>query len=350
MASWYVGRTSYKYDGSVAIPEILKKALFSLVLLSSVTAFGDAFAHGGVVEEDDLCVIKINYLKGHFKIYQPLTDGHRDYCEDLPNATESVFVMEFLHDGLASVPLEFRIIRDVTGKGRFARWDDVRAIGDLDAVTEYYRAPAVEPDVLTVVHDFAAEGNYIGIVTANADEPDRVYRAVFPFEVGYTGLGYWPWIVAAVLLVQLQYLLMSGRLRRWWVSRNAAHSVCIALALVMSSSAARAEPETFLSERGLYAVQFSSELEPLPVNRIHACELSVRAMNGDAVTGAEIMVDGGMPAHDHGLPTRPRVTAELGDGRYRVDGLRFHMRGAWEIVVAINAAGGRDTVTIRLEL
>ena len=43
--------------------------------------------HGGVVEEEDLCVIKVNYLRGHFKIYQPLVDGHKEYCEDLPNAT-----------------------------------------------------------------------------------------------------------------------------------------------------------------------------------------------------------------------------------------------------------------------
>jgi hypothetical protein len=38
---------------------------------------------------------------------------------------------------------------------------------------------------------------------------------VFPFEVGYTGFGYWPWLVAVLLLVQLQYLYMSGRLARW---------------------------------------------------------------------------------------------------------------------------------------
>ena len=32
-----------------------------------------AEAHGGVVEEDDLCVIKVNYLRAHFKIYSTLT-------------------------------------------------------------------------------------------------------------------------------------------------------------------------------------------------------------------------------------------------------------------------------------
>ncbi len=113
-----------------------------------------AQSHGGVVEEEDLCVIKVNYLRGHFKIYQPLTSGHREYCEDLPDATESVFVMEYLHDSLGEAAVDFRIIRDVTGKGRFARWDDVQAIDNLEAATVFYQPPLIDPDVLTVIHDF----------------------------------------------------------------------------------------------------------------------------------------------------------------------------------------------------
>ena len=39
--------------------------LVSLLLASVVNA------HGGVVQEDDLCVIKVDYLRAHFKVYQP---------------------------------------------------------------------------------------------------------------------------------------------------------------------------------------------------------------------------------------------------------------------------------------
>lgn len=172
-------------------------------------------AHGGVVEEADLCVIKISYLKAHFKIYQPLTEGHTEYCEDLPTATESVFVMEYLHDEMSRIPVDFRIIRDVTGKGRFARWEDVAAIDDLDSVTVLYVEPQVEPDVFTVLYDFTEEGDYIGVVTAAPDSGEREHIAVFPFEVGYTGFGFWPLIVGVLVLIQFQYLLMSGRLKRW---------------------------------------------------------------------------------------------------------------------------------------
>jgi hypothetical protein len=174
-----------------------------------------AAAHGGVVEESDLCVITISYLKAHFKIYQPLIDGHEEYCEDLPNATESIFVMEYLHDELSRVPVDFRIIHDVTGKGKFARWEDVAAIEDLDSVTIFYQPPTIEPDVFTVLYDFTEEGEYIGVVTAAPSTGDRQHIAVFPFEVGYTDYGYWPLIVGVLILIQFQYLFMSGRLARW---------------------------------------------------------------------------------------------------------------------------------------
>lgn len=185
------------------------------VLFIGTGAVQQAAAHGGVVTDGDLCIIKISYLQAHFKIYQPLIDGHAEYCEDLPNATESVFVMEYMHQELATVPIEFRIIRDVTGKGRFARWQDVAEIDDLDAVTVFYQAPVIEPDVFTVIYDFGEDGDYIGIVTAIPASGDREYIAVFPFEVGFTGFGYWPFIIIAVLIIQLQYLWMSGRIARW---------------------------------------------------------------------------------------------------------------------------------------
>lgn len=301
-----------------------------------------AQSHGGVVEEEDLCVIKVNYLRGHFKIYQPLTRGHKEYCEDLPDATESVFVMEYLHDSLAAAAVDFRIIRDVTGKGRFARWEDVQAIDDLEAATVFYRPPAVDPDVLTVIHDFEEEGDFIGVVTASVAGDEQVYRAVFPFEVGYTGFGYWPFIILLLLALQLQWLFMSGRLKRW-------RGASVAVLLLCTWPAADTTAEEWTSNRGLYTVRYASTLDPIDINRMHSWTIVVTA-NGEPVEGARIEVSGGMPVHDHGMPTRPRATAELGGGRYRIDGMRFHMNGEWEVALEILADGKRDTVVIALVL
>ncbi len=48
----------------------------------------------------------------------------------------------------------------------------------------------------------------------------------------------------------------------------------------------------------------------------------------------------------HGLPTQPRVTQELGEGRYLVEGMKFSMTGWWEIKLKLQSAdGGPDSVT-----
>jgi len=333
----------------VATGTIHRRVLRVLAVFVLCLAGTGAAGHGGVVEEDDVCVIRINYLKGHFKIYQPRSEGHRQYCEDLPAATESVFVMEYLHDAMTETPIEFRIIRDVTGKGRFARWEDVAGIDDLDAATVFYRPPTVEPDVYTAVHTFDEEGDYIGIVTVAVGDRGEVYRAVFPFEVGFTGFGYWPLIVAVVLLIQLQYLASSGRLGKWWRARRSMPAAGVALLLAAMTVPGLAG-ETVRSERGHFAVSWTSELEPIEINRIHSWQLCVRDSDGSPVDGAEITIDGGMPAHNHGLPTQPRVTGELGDGCYRIDGLRFHMAGAWQLRITITAGGVTEAAVIPLEL
>ena len=302
-----------------------------------------ANAHGGVVEEDDLCLIKVSYLSAHFKIYQPRVSGHKQFCEDLPAASESVFVMEYQHDSLASMPIDFRIIRDVTGKGRFARMEDVEKIEDIDSVTVFYQQARLEPDVFTVIHEFADEGDYIGIVSAGEPSSDKLYAAVFPFEVGFTGFGYWPLFIGALLLLQLQYLFMSGRLKRWYQARSS-KAIFVLIACVLLPM-----QDTVAEEHGL-RVTYSTPEGAIEINRIHSWILHIATADGEPVTGADVSVSGGMPQHDHGLPTRPRVTREIGAGNYRLEGVRFHMSGSWEIVVTITTADGQHIVTLLLEL
>ncbi|MGI9249541.1 MAG: FixH family protein [Woeseiaceae bacterium] len=304
-----------------------------------------AVAHGGVVQEEDLCVIKVNYLRAHFKVYQPLVSGHEQFCEDLPAASESVFVMEYQHDALASMPIDFRIIRDVTGKGRFARMEDVEQIDDLDGVTVFYQEAVTEPGVFTVIHEFAEEGDFIGIVSATQPDTRKVYAAVFPFEVGFTGVGYWPFFVGVLVLLQLQYLLMSGRLKRWMNGRSsgAAAGLCLCVLLIVPADAVFAEGD------GL-RLSYSTPAGPPEINSIHSWILHVKSAEGVPVENARIDVSGGMPEHDHGLPTNPRVTRELGDGDYQLDGVRFHMHGYWEIEVTVTTDEGTSVVVISLQL
>lgn len=104
------------------------------------------------------------------------------------------------------------------------------------------------------------------------------------------------------------------------------------------------------SDAGLFNVSWSADSGEPPLNQIHTWTLHVETANGQPVEGATILVDGGMPQHGHGLPTRPEVTEDLGGGDYRVEGMKFQMLGFWEVEFDITANGQRDTITFNLIL
>ncbi len=173
------------------------------------------FAHGSVAPDDDLCIIDIDFLTAHFTIFQPEIRGAEEFCEDIPTAARAVFVMEYLHDLLGEMRIDFRIIRDETRIGRFAGWEDIAAMGDLAPVTVYYEPPSIEPSgYYRASHEFAEEGGYIGIVTANHPEEGRDYRAIFYFRVG-RDWGSFPLFIALILLAQLGYWAVSDGPRKF---------------------------------------------------------------------------------------------------------------------------------------
>ena len=91
----------------------------------------------------------------------------------------------------------------------------------------------------------------------------------------------------------------------------------------------------------------SRELRP---RQMQTMRVAIVDGNGRAVNGATIAIDGGMPQHGHGLPTRPRMTRAIGDGTYEIEGVRFNMGGWWEFKLTINSERGADTVTFNLSL
>lgn len=177
------------------------------VLLLLLAAPIPALSHGSVTADGDLCRIQVGYLTAHFKIYLPRAHQHQQFCEDLPDRGEAVFVMEYIHDQLSSAAVDFRIIRNVTGLGRFATLNDVNEIEDLEAVTVFYQAARVDNDVLTAIHSFDHAGEYLGIVTASNPNTQRVYSAVFPFEVNHFRLGNLPVFILLLIFIQLAYSL-----------------------------------------------------------------------------------------------------------------------------------------------
>lgn len=105
-----------------------------------------------------------------------------------------------------------------------------------------------------------------------------------------------------------------------------------------------------ISEGKLYSATIDAPSKPLAPRRMMKLQVSIRDAAGNPVDGAQIEVDGGMPQHGHGLPTKPRVTRSLGDGRYEIDGLRFNMGGWWVLRLAIHSSAGADRVTFNLDV
>lgn len=106
-------------------------------------------------------------------------------------------------------------------------------------------------------------------------------------------------------------------------------------------------PRTSAEGRYVATLEPSKALRP---RQLQTVKVAVRDADGHAVDGLQIAVDGGMPEHGHGLPTRPRVTMNLGDGIYEIEGVRFNMGGWWEFRLALTGPAGADVVTFNLSL
>ena len=112
-------------------------------------------------------------------------------------------------------------------------------------------------------------------------------------------------------------------------------------------------PEFGTGPRASASSQFTATLQadqPLRPRRMQTVRVAITDAAGAPIDDATIQIDGGMPQHGHGLPTRPRVTRALGNGLYEIEGVRFNMGGWWEFKLAINAASGSDVVTFNLAL
>ncbi len=144
--------------------------------------------------------------------------------------------------------------------------------------------------------------------------------------------------------------------RRWgrWVTLLFAIPL-LAFAVPMAVRMARPAPRsdvgtTKATAGGRYRVLLAPERTPVSLQQLHRWTIRVRLPDGRDALVDQIRVDGGMPQHGHGLPTQPRVTGRLPDGRFVVDGMKFSMPGWWELKLHVSGRAGTDSVTYNLSL
>lgn len=122
---------------------------------------------------------------------------------------------------------------------------------------------------------------------------------------------------------------MEKRRNRLWFA--------LAAALACKSTAACVPPldgTRLESPRFVLAFRASPE-----IGKFFSLDVAVCAKS--TAVPESIKVDAHMPEHRHGMNYAPEVKA-LGPGRWRAEGLMFHMPGKWEFVFEIRAAGESD--------
>lgn len=131
---------------------------------------------------------------------------------------------------------------------------------------------------------------------------------------------------------RLAFRPAGGRARRW------AAALWLAAAAVAPASACTlpADAGATLADG---PVQLAWRADPAPavgrgfVLHLLVCPAQARLLRVDAT----------MPEHRHGMNYRPSLHA-LGDGRWRADGLLWHMPGRWELRFDVEAGGTRHTL------
>jgi hypothetical protein len=148
-----------------------------------------------------------------------------------------------------------------------------------------------------------------------------------------------------------------SRKSKWFKIGVAVPFAAVALLATMHMAMMASRPKPPASEFGYgprtsvggqYRVTIQ-ETAPFKKGKLLRTTILVAGQDGKGIEGLQIGVDGGMPQHGHGLPTKPRVTQDLGNGQYQVDGLKFNMGGWWELKFII-AGAANDSVVFNLEL
>ncbi|MGJ0503121.1 MAG: hypothetical protein ACR65X_05115 [Methylocystis sp.] len=165
-----------------------------------------AFAHGGVMLEQDECVLRIGPSTMHFIGYQR-SGEEAEFCEDIANTGPTVIALTAVSPDLRDMAIGIRIVKDVGEETEKA---------NLDAITVAYLEPKVYRNgTMTFEHDFKDAGRYVGIVTVR-DDIGNEWVSRFPFSVGlYTFWGMIEYILYGVGFSSLVAFM-------WWALRVSA--------------------------------------------------------------------------------------------------------------------------------
>lgn len=93
------------------------------------------------------------------------------------------------------------------------------------------------------------------------------------------------------------------------------------------------------------------QLPGIPLNKMVSLACQIQGIDGGEVP-ADLVVtafDATMPQHSHGMVVVPKLTAQEA-GKWRIDGVKLHMIGNWEISIVTQFDGKPHRYTIPYKL
>ena len=139
---------------------------------------------------------------------------------------------------------------------------------------------------------------------------------------------------------------MEKRRRGFWFQVSAAALGAAAAALSFQAWPCTPLVDGTRVESARYVLAYKTQA--VEVAKHFALEVSVCPKPGQPAPES-LRVDAHMPEHRHGMNYAPAVKL-VGAGRWRAEGLMFHMPGRWEIVFEVHAAGAIDRLSNALVL
>ena len=124
--------------------------------------------------------------------------------------------------------------------------------------------------------------------------------------------------------------------------------VLLSAVLGLSTSVSYASTPWQLSQTSVKG-QLQSELQCVTAPAVGDFQNCTLKLNRTQTLPSDftIAMDGGMPAHGHGLPTAPKVVATDKVGEYRIEGLKYSMTGEWLLGFMLQSKSMNDKIVYK---
>jgi hypothetical protein len=107
-------------------------------------------------------------------------------------------------------------------------------------------------------------------------------------------------------------------------------------------------PATQLTDGGSFSVTLQPVDGSIARNRHFSLQVSVTSESSTS-DKLKVSVDADMPAHRHGMNTKPEIS-EIEAHQFRADGMLFHMSGHWVITVEVTGKTGPEQATFPVSI